>query len=380
MKNVIFLIFLVGVSNALAQNMGDKVVIGEYDKIHSEILNEDRILLVSLPEGYEKSKLDYPVAYLFYGDRVMQYFAPAITTIDNLSSDGFMPQMIVIGIGNNDRYRDFLPVNKEGFNQGTENFLKFLREELFPFVEQKYRVKNSRIFISPQASGAFSLDAITKDQELFDACFMNNPFRWPNSREYIMNKTVFFFESNPDIRNYIYSSFSLNDQLDKEGLEFIREWEKSIDPLKLANFKIKINFQENSDDFVSSLELKTGFKDYFKDYKFPDSLKVESLTDIRKFYAGLADKYGFVPDEPDLVMTLKSDDLQNKGEIEKSKEILKYILTKYPESLNAIWRLANIYREEGDTAKAIQFYKWSVELNPDMAPAKRWLELLDKKE
>ena len=77
MKNVFLVIVLFIVSNSFAQNKGDDIIIGKYDKIHSEILNEDRLLLINLPEGYEKNKIDYPVAYLFYGDRVMQYFSPA---------------------------------------------------------------------------------------------------------------------------------------------------------------------------------------------------------------------------------------------------------------------------------------------------------------
>jgi tetratricopeptide (TPR) repeat protein len=60
--------------------------------------------------------------------------------------------------------------------------------------------------------------------------------------------------------------------------------------------------------------------------------------------------------------------------------ILNYILSKYPESVNAIWRLANIYREESDTTKAIEYYKKSVELNPDKAPSKMWIEKLEKKD
>lgn len=380
MKSILLLTVLFIGYNSFAQNKGDDVVIGQYDKIHSEILNEDRLLLISLPEGYRKTAIDYPVAYLFYGDRVMQYFSPTTTEIYNLSQDGFMPQMIIVGVGNNDRYRDFLPANRDGLNPGTENFLKFLREELFPYIEQKYRVKNSRFFIAPQASGALSLDVLTKDPKLFNACFMNNPFRWQYNRDFLMEKTINFFENNPDTKNYIYSSFILNDQFDEAGLHYIRKWKKIIDSLNLPNLILEINFQENSDDFVSSLELKTGLKRYFRDYMFPDSIKVNNLADIQKYYKDLSNKYGFEIDESDLVMTLKSDDLQNQGKVEESKEILNYILTKYPESLNAIWRLANIYREEGDTLKAIEFYKKSIEINPDMVPAKRWLEALEKKE
>ncbi len=380
MKKITFILCLILTSKIYAQNVGDDIVIGKYDRVHSEILNEDRLLLVSLPDGYDKTNIDYPVAYLFYGDRIMQYYAPTISEIDKLSSDGFMPQMIVVGIGNTDRYGNFLPNNRNGVNAGVDDFRKFLKEELFPFVENKFRTKESRIFIAPQASGVFSMNVMFEEQDMFDACFMNNPFRWPYNREYLLNKSLKYFNSNPEAKNYIYASFNLNDELDKIGLEYIRKWEKQIDSLNLKNFHVEVNFQSESNDFVSSLELKDGLKSYFKDYIFPNDVKVESLADIQKFYKDLYSKFGYVPDEPDVIMTLESDKLQQKGEVEKSKEILNYILSKYPESLNALYRLANIYREEGNTEKAIEYYTKCVEINADMAPARRWLETLQKKE
>jgi len=54
----------------LAQEDGDPVSIGTYRKLHSDILNEDRILLVNLPEGYNETKNSYPVLYILYGGQV----------------------------------------------------------------------------------------------------------------------------------------------------------------------------------------------------------------------------------------------------------------------------------------------------------------------
>ena len=58
MKNIIYLIVLFIASYSFGQNKDDDIIIGKYDKIHSEILNEDRLLLINLPEGYEKEDDD----------------------------------------------------------------------------------------------------------------------------------------------------------------------------------------------------------------------------------------------------------------------------------------------------------------------------------
>ena len=44
----------------LAQKDGDPVSIGMYRILHSEIINEDRTLLVNLPRGYDETTNSYP--------------------------------------------------------------------------------------------------------------------------------------------------------------------------------------------------------------------------------------------------------------------------------------------------------------------------------
>lgn len=342
-------------------------------------MNEDRLILINLPENYENTTIDYPVLYLFYGDRVMQYFSPVVTDIYNLSQDGFIPQMIVVGIGNTDRYRDLLLFDRNGPNKKSEKFIDFLQKELFQYIESNYRVKKSRIFVAPQASAEFCLNAAFLYPEIYKTCFMNNPFRWPYSRKYLLDKTEEYLEKGMSSKIFIYSSFNSIDFFDTEDSIYIKKWEEIINSAKQKDFNAVINYDEVNQDFVSPLELKKGLKLYFKNYRFPEKLEVDNLSVIRNFYSSLAPEYGFIPDEPDIILTQKSDELMQNGEIAKSKEILEYLLSKYPKSGNALWRLGNIYREEADTAKALEYYKKLIEVYPDMTPAKRFIDKLEKK-
>ena len=43
-----------------AQEDGDQITIGTYRKLHSNILNEDRLVLVNLPNGYREATNRYP--------------------------------------------------------------------------------------------------------------------------------------------------------------------------------------------------------------------------------------------------------------------------------------------------------------------------------
>ena len=102
------LILFVGPSYASPQADHDPISIGNYRVLPSEILGEDRVLQVHLPRGYENSDGAYPVGYLFYSDWVPGYFAQTVNDLYHLSMDK-IPQVILVGIPNTQRYRDLLP-------------------------------------------------------------------------------------------------------------------------------------------------------------------------------------------------------------------------------------------------------------------------------
>jgi len=151
-----------------APESGAPVSIGSYRMLHSEVLGEDRTVLVHLPEGYSTTTASYPVVYMLYGDHVTTYFARAVSELDTLGSGGRIPECILIGIMNTDRYRDLLP-EVQGKPTGIDGFIRFLDTELFPWVETELRTKPFRVLVGPQAGGNFGLYTLLKRPGLFDA-------------------------------------------------------------------------------------------------------------------------------------------------------------------------------------------------------------------
>ncbi len=145
---------------ASSQSDGDPVTLGTYRVFRSEILGEDRVLQVRLPREYDASVLDYPVVYLFYSDWVELYYAEAVNTIAQLSAN-LMPQVILVGVPNTDRYRDLYPWPRaDGWGGEADRFLRFVREELFPFIDSEYRTKDYRVMVGPQAAAVFGVYAL----------------------------------------------------------------------------------------------------------------------------------------------------------------------------------------------------------------------------
>lgn len=120
------LIILCVCTISFAQRDGDDVVIGKYKVIHSKILDEDRTLLIHLPEDYNKTDKKYPVLYLLYGNHTTTYFAEAVSILDRLGPSGRIPELILVSITNIDRYRDLLPQKPDGSPTKIDKFMVHL--------------------------------------------------------------------------------------------------------------------------------------------------------------------------------------------------------------------------------------------------------------
>ena len=84
----------------------DVITLGVRARLTSRILGEERRYLVYTPVGYETGTQRYPVLYLFDGDA---HFHHVTGIVSYLSQLGRMPEMLVVGVSNTDRTRDFTP-------------------------------------------------------------------------------------------------------------------------------------------------------------------------------------------------------------------------------------------------------------------------------
>ena len=81
-----------------------------------------------------------------------------------------IPEMIVVGIESTERDNDFTTEN--------DHFWKFVREELKPLVEGKYRCKDFRIVVGHSLGGLSVVDALIKHTDLFNAYIAHDPSLW----------------------------------------------------------------------------------------------------------------------------------------------------------------------------------------------------------
>ena len=130
--------------SSFAQDSGEPITIGKKINIHSKVLNEKRPLLIGLPDNYDVNDESYPVLYLLDGNG---HFHHTTGIVKFLADNGRLPQMIVVGMPNTgDRTHDLTPpiivskTNNFPTAGGADQLLRFMSEELMPYIEKTYQM------------------------------------------------------------------------------------------------------------------------------------------------------------------------------------------------------------------------------------------------
>ena len=175
------LVLAIGLPKAQAQ---EDIIIGKRFSLHSDVLNEDRHCIISLPDSYDAEDAQhYPVMILLDG---YTHFKTTAATVHFMSSasnrNRDMPEMIVVAIENVDRERDFthtkiqtVRVNTMG---GGPNFLNFIEQELIPYVDAHYRTEPSRILVGHSLGGLLAVNAYRDPNSMFDGYIAVDPSIW----------------------------------------------------------------------------------------------------------------------------------------------------------------------------------------------------------
>lgn len=162
-------------------------------KITSSIVGQEYDVYVQMPGNYSDTNKTFPVLYVLDGQ---WDFSLVNAIVGQQYYDGFVPAVIIVGItwgGTNPNYdmlraRDLTPTNVGWSPQsgGAPKFLAFIKNELIPFIESRYRVaKNDRTLIGSSYGGLFTLYAMFHETALFQRYVLTSPsLGWDNGITY----------------------------------------------------------------------------------------------------------------------------------------------------------------------------------------------------
>ncbi|WP_228237091.1 alpha/beta hydrolase [Allomuricauda sp. M10] len=162
------------------------IELGHSISIPSTILNEERSILVSLPDSYnDPSKTDqlYPIIILLDGYVHFNTTSAIVHFLGSRTNRNYlMPETIVMAIENVDRERDFtitkLQTKRANTMGGGKKFLDFIEKELIPYVDNHYRAAPHRTLIGHSLGGLLTVNAYLDPNSLFDAYLAIDPSIW----------------------------------------------------------------------------------------------------------------------------------------------------------------------------------------------------------
>lgn len=191
------LFFFVSTLGSIAQTQPD-FRLGFADSLKSTLLQEQRHLLIYTPYAGKKTrtttKETYPVLYVL--DAETNFRSVAIT-VERLASMGVCPPLIVIGLLNTNRSRDFTPTaatNTDGIKQsgGGERFLSFLEKELIPYIDSVYPTAPYKLLMGHSLGGLLVMHTLVHHKDLFNAYVaMDAAIWWDNHKLLTESKTAF---------------------------------------------------------------------------------------------------------------------------------------------------------------------------------------------
>lgn len=214
MKNVMLLLLAIQLGKTSFGQPNPIVISGSQTRTITSNFVKGQVynLQISLPAGYATSNKKYPVVYLMDS----QWDFPLVTALYGQQYfDGFIPEMVIVGItwgGDNPnpdslRARDYTPTNEQRLIQsgGADAFLSFIKNEVFPFVENNYKVdKNDRTLMGCSLGGLFTLYTLFTQPTLFNRYITASPaYMWDKSVLYQYEKNYFNNKSNPPAKLFI---------------------------------------------------------------------------------------------------------------------------------------------------------------------------------
>jgi predicted alpha/beta superfamily hydrolase len=338
-----------------AQEAAEPVVIGQAVRVTSRVLGEERPLLVYLPPGYASSPgARYPVLYLLDAET---HFHHTTGLVGYLAREGLAPQTIVVGVVNTDRRRDFTPSARADApgSGGAAGMLAFLRDELVPWVDARYRTVPFRILFGHSATGNFGLWTLTEAPGLFPAVVAASPWVIWDDAYTLRHSRERWREGRPPA-GFLY--LTAGDEPDLvPDLERYRRLLRDRAPETLT-WSYRAMPAEDHGSLVPAT-LQDGLRALYAGWRPP--AEVGSLAALRRHYAALSARFGYPIPPPEQAVNLLGYRRLQAGDAAAAVAAFTANVEAWPQSANVYDSLGEGLEAAGRLAAAVRQYELAVE-------------------
>ncbi len=351
--------------------------------LYSNTLQESRQLKINTPANFSRSK-SYPVIYVLDGDG---HFDHVVNVTNFLSGTNRIPPVIVVGIKNVDRVRDFTPIHSlvrlDGVTDsarlatsgGGKKFLLFLQKELIPFIDKSYPTQPFRILSGHSLGGLFAFHAFETSPELFQAFIIISPAFFGGNKSVLTSLPEIFREKKYN-NTKIYLTIGNEPRL-QQGMDTLVNYFKNA-PKQIA-WKYK-TYEDEDHASVPYISWYDGLKFIYADWyvNLSDSAHYSSYHDIKNHFSTLSAKFGYtiLPTE-EIVNAFGFEQLYFFKDAQGAIITFQENIKNNPGSANAYGSLAEAYAAQNQKSKAIENYQKALSLDPKNKKFIRKLEILN---
>lgn len=346
-------------------------------RLQSDILQEEREIIVTLPEGYGETDSRYPVIYLLDAEQNIRH---ASGTADVLTRTGGMPPAIHVGIASADRDKNFTPskmshVAKSG---GGPKFLEFITEELKPFIEKNFRTHPFSILEGHSLGGTFTVFAMMERPNEFDAYVVVSPALWWNEEGQTERAKEFF----SDGKKFNKAAFFAIGTEDGYGMR--RDLKRFIEVLEASNLsEFRWEHVELEGEGHMSAPLRAhyfGMKHIFSDMQTPPEMF--DAFDAGEFLAHekrIAAKYGLEAKQTGESYMRLAFHLMEQNEEEAALAVLRRNADAYSKWHMNYNHIGQLQEKMGDMKGAIDSYRAALELTREHGDdwAQKYQEMIE---
>lgn len=350
----------------------------EIKTFESKILGEKRKIRIQTPANMGAWD-QYPVLYVLDGEAQTTMVAGQVQYLSE--SYKIIPNLIVVGIDNTDRTRDLTPThslvgpdgkvdtsaNAFGKNSGGgENFLRFIHEELMPYMQQNYHPAPYSILAGHSLGALMAVYCLVNHPDYFNAYIAISPsLQWDEKTMLTqaaqkldskkdLNKILFFSDANEDAA-FHQNQVDLDSLLKKKnirGLEFTR-----------AFYPAETHISEPVKAFYDGIRFV--YPAWHLPYNSSAFRKTMTAKLIKDHYTELSEKYHYniIPlhDEIIQISRFLRNDPNRTGD---AVELLKMNAKNYPLSAGNWETLGDTYLKMSDNKNALVSYQQALQLAP----------------
>jgi hypothetical protein len=246
----------------------------QFSLLSQSVKNETYLIQVGLPAGYSQSKKSYPVLYVLDGDKS---FGMTKEITDWLKWSGELKDIIIVGISYGKgssvwwtkRARDFTQYKDTVYYYypnagGADDFLRFLRNELFPAINSKYRtIPDSTSIMGISFGGLLCSYTLFAQPDMFKGYIIISPSLFWNNNS-ILNTEAGYFSNHKDLNKTVYLAYGSLDNSDWT-INPTNEFIKAVKGHNYSGFKFSTEvFKGETHISVYPIALTHGLKYLFR--------------------------------------------------------------------------------------------------------------------